>query len=111
MELREITSAIVEDRRKIHDCMSVVWKLAKKKAEAEYYYKKAYAIEIERLRIEKNPATLIKELAEGEVADKRRDWELAQGQYRAGIASLEALQTSIQALQTMIRIMKEEEGL
>ena len=105
LDLYDISKGILDDRERIQKSISVVWKLAQEKSDAEYEYKKAYAIQIEQLRIEKNPATLIKELAEGQVADKRRAWELANGQYRAALASLEALQTSMQALQSMLRYL------
>ena len=107
MELFDLCAGMMKDRENILANIKTVWKLAEEKAETEFIYKKAYAIEIERLRIEKIPATIIRDLAEGEVAAYRRDMELAAGKYRAAFASLEALQTCLQALQSMLRHLEK----
>lgn len=103
LDLFEINHGIMADRKRIEDNMAVLWKLAERKANTELEYRKALAMKVEELRIEKVPATLIKDLAEGEIAEKRRDWELACGQYQACRASLEALQTSINALMSILK--------
>ena len=107
IDLVDVATSIMSDRDRIEKNMETIWRLAQERADAELVYKRAYAIKIEELRIEKYPATLIKELAEGQVAELRRSWELASGQYRAALASLEALQTNIQALQSILRHMEK----
>lgn len=107
MEMMDIAAGIMDDRKDILENIRTVWQLATEKAEKEYQYKKAFAIEVERLRIEKTPATIIKDLAEGEVAEKRRDMELASGKFRAALASLDALQTSLQALQSVLKHLEK----
>ena len=105
LDLYDIAQGIMEDRERIKANMEVIWRLAREKSENELTYKKAYAATVEKLRQDKLPATIIKEIAEGEVAEAKRDWELASSKYRASLASLEALQTSMQALQSMLRYL------
>lgn len=107
MELVDISQGIMEDRKKILGNIKTVWKLAEEKAQTEFVYRKAYAVEVERLRIEKTPATIIRDLAEGEVAEHKRAWELSSGKFRAALASLEALQTSMQALQSVLKHLEK----
>ena len=106
-ELYDIAAGIQKDRAHILANIKSVWQLAEEKADTELTYRKAYAIEVERMRIEKVPATLIRDLAEGEVAEHKRNMELASGKFRASLASLEALQTSINALMSLLKHMEK----
>lgn len=107
MEMVDISQGILEDRERIIKNISALWKLAEQKASTDVEYRKAFAITIERLRADGKPATLVKELAEGEVAEQRFKMDLTSAQFRASLAALEALQTSMQALQSILKHLEK----
>ena len=103
LDLFDITKGIMDDRKAIDQNIKALWALAERKATADYEYRKALAINTEELRMEKIPVTLIRDLVEGRIADKRRELELSSAQYQASKASLEALQTSVNALMAILK--------
>ena len=107
MELMDIAQGILADRERIVKNISVLWKLAEEKAISETEYKKQYAVAVERLRAEGEPATIIRDLAEGKVSEIKFRAELSAAQFRASLAALEALQTSMQALQSVLKHLEK----
>lgn len=78
---------------------------ADKLADAEKNYRRALALKIEELKDKKFPATLIQDLAKGdlEVSNLRYKRDLIQFKYKALGKALGSLDTQISALQSVFR--------
>ena len=80
---------------------------AKTKAQAEYEYRKALSESILKYKGEGYPATLISDLARGEVAHLKLQRDLADGLYTSARESMKALQAELSGLQTITRYQDE----
>ena len=84
-----------------------IFNMAKLKAETERDYRIALAKAIMDLKQKGLPATLINDLARGEVARYKFDRDLAEARYQASREALNSLQTQASALQTIIKYWQE----
>jgi hypothetical protein len=69
-----------------------------------------YDLEMQKailLRKEKQPATIVKELAKGDCQEKRYAMELANIRYSIAVKNLEVLQASLNAKQSIYRHLDE----
>lgn len=107
MELIKITQEMYEISQRLNKATNEIYKLAKKRAVTEREYRLELAKEIVRLRAEGLPATLVSDLARGNVADLKFERDLAEGQYRAAVEALEALKSQLSALQTVSKYQTE----
>lgn len=103
MELTTITTEIFEAQARLKSAGKQLFELAREKAETEREYRKALAHSILRLKTDGERATLIPDIARGEVADKKFDRDLADARYTAGREAVNAIETQISALQTIVR--------
>lgn len=107
MELSPIVSELYAATKRMSEASREVFRLAKTKSETEHAYRKELAKQIFILRIDKVQATLIPDLARGEVADLKFQRDLASDTYRAALAAIEALKVEINALQSIAKYQSE----
>lgn len=77
---------------------------AKEFAEAERLYRMELAKEITKLKADGMPATLILDVARGNVAELKFKRDLAEGLYKASIESSKALQSEMSGLQSILKV-------
>ena len=107
MELQSITKEIYAAGHRLGKGPTELFTLARKAAEAERVYRKALAIEIMRLRLDKLPATLILDLARGNCNEEKFARDLAEAEMVAGRDGLRAIITQVTALQSILRHQTE----
>lgn len=107
MELTEINKELLEASRRLQKGSKTIFSLAKNKAEAEAEYRRALAIEILDLRGQKVQATLIPDIARGNTSELKFKRDLAEAEYTSAKYSLEAIQTQISALQSVLKWQEE----
>ncbi|GAB7387385.1 hypothetical protein BSNK01_12210 [Bacillaceae bacterium] len=103
LDLIEISKEVYEVSQRLEKASKNLYKLAKEKAESERDYRMNLAKEIVRLREEKVPATLIPDLARGNISELRFKRDLAADMYRAAVESLEAIKSQLSALQSILK--------
>lgn len=103
IELIEITQEMHTVSKRIDKASKSIFQLAKNKAEFERVYREALAKEIVKLRAEGVQATLISDLARGNVAYLKYERDLAQDLFKSGISALEAVKTQASVLQTICK--------
>jgi hypothetical protein len=84
-----------------------IFENAKAFAEAERTYRMELAKEIIRLRAEGMQATLISDVARGNVAELKYKRDLAEGLYRSSLESAKALQAELSGLQSIFKQFSE----
>lgn len=107
MELTPVVQELYAATKRMSEASREVFRLARSKSEAEHTYRKALAVRIVMLRAEKMPATLLGDVARGDVADLKFERDLSSDTYRSAIAAMEALKVEINALQTIARYQSE----
>ena len=111
MELYRVIDEIHGCSQRLSQAADSLFLLAKKKAESEREYRHALALKIMELRDQGLPATLIGDMARGELAELLFQRDLAESRYRAGIEAVDALKSQLSALQTIIKFQRDLEGL
>lgn len=101
MELIQISKEMYETTKRLDKASKEIFKLAKAKAETERIYREALAKEIIKLRADSVQATLISDMARGNVAYLKYERDLAQDMYKSAISALEAVKTQSSVLQTI----------
>lgn len=107
IDLADISKEIYESGKRLEEGSRKLFTLAKEMAETEREYRKALQFEIIRLRDEKVQATLIPDLARGATADLKFQRDLAEAKYKSARDALEAIQSQMSGLQTILNIQKE----
>lgn len=107
MELITLTNEIYQVSQRLSAATNEIYKLANKRAVTERTYRLNLAKEITKLRAEGLPATLINDLARGNIAEIKFQRDLAEGQYRSAVEALEALKSQLSALQTISKYQSE----
>lgn len=107
MELTPTVQMLREATNRLNDAGHQVYRLAKRKAETERTYRIELAKVMFRMRDEKLPATLIGDLARGEVADLKFERDLAAEKYRTAFSVMDALKIEISALQSIAKYNSE----
>lgn len=103
VELIELTQEMLQVSRRIDKASKEIFKLAKNKAEFEKVYREELSKEIVKLRAEGVSATLIPDIARGNVAYLKYERDLAQDMFKSGISALEAVKTQASVLQTITK--------
>jgi superfamily II helicase len=101
IELIEISKEMYQVSKRIDKASKEIFKLAKNKAEFEKIYREALSKEIVKLRAEGVQATLISDLARGNIAFLKYERDLAKDLFKSGISALEAVKTQASVLQTI----------
>jgi len=107
VELVQVNQEIYESTKRLREGSKNLFPLARIKAEAERDYRKALAIEIMRLRDEGRPATLISDIARGNLSDIKFKRDLAEIRYQAARDSLIAIREQMSGLQTIVKHLSE----
>jgi hypothetical protein len=107
MELLNLTKEIYDSTVRLKNGSKEIFKLAKVKAEKERDYRKALAVEIMRLKSEGMAATLVPDIARGNMADLKFERDLAEAGYVAGRESLGAIQSQMNGLQSILKVQAE----
>lgn len=103
MELIEISREIHAASQRLGKSADALFSLGKAKAEAERDYRLALSQEILRLRSEGMQATLIPDVAKGNVHEKLFQRDFTEAQFKAGIEAADAIKTQVSALQTILK--------
>lgn len=103
MELTEITQEMYAVSKRLEKATHVLYKMAKERAETERIYRMKLAQEMIKLKSEGVNVTLIPDMSRGNISDLKFQRDLAEGQYKAAIESLEALKSQLSALQSILK--------
>ncbi|MDO6355131.1 hypothetical protein Q3V94_13615 [Caloramator sp. CAR-1] len=103
LDMIDIGQAIYETAKRIEKGVNELYKYAKAYAEAEREYRLALAKEIVKLKDEKMQATLIPDVARGNVAELKYKRDLAEVSYKTARDMLEALQAELSGLQSLYK--------
>jgi hypothetical protein len=107
LELTNVTREIYDSTVRLKNGSKEIFKLAKAKAEKERDYRRALAIEIVKLKTGGMQATLIPDVARGNTADLKFERDLAEAEYVAARDSLEAIQSQMNGLQSILKVQFE----
>lgn len=100
-ELIEIAQELRGTSKRLDSASKEIFRMAKEKAEKERDYRKALAQQIMIVRESGVPATLVSDVARGNVADLKFERDLATDMFKAGIESLEAIKVQASVLQSI----------
>ncbi|MFK0524794.1 hypothetical protein ACINKY_21575 [Paenibacillus illinoisensis] len=103
MELTSITSEIHAASQRLGKSADALFKLGKEKAEAERDYRSMLAQEMLRLKSEGMAATLITDIAKGNVSDYLFKRDFTEATFKAGIEAADAIKVQVSALQTILK--------
>ena len=106
-ELTDITTKIYEACTNLDTGARMIFNYSKSAAEAERDFDKAFATKILKLMERKIPATLIKEVAKGELSDIKFKMDLASMTYDSCKRSLSAQESQLSALQSILKYQTE----
>lgn len=109
MELQRITSMIMVASERIDRATREIYKLAERKAQTEEKYRVALAKYKLILKSEGMAISLIEDVARGkeDIAKLKFERDYAEDMFKAAIKSLEALQSELSGLQSILRIQNE----
>lgn len=107
MDHINIAQAIRRVSERLDNAPQLIFGHAKAFAEAERAYRMELAKEIIRLRAEGVQATLINDVARGNVAELKYKRDLAEGLYRSSLESSKALQAELSGLQSIFKQFNE----
>lgn len=107
MEVVQTVQQLKQATDRLSDATKEVFRLAKNRAETERNYRMALGKEMATLRAEKMPATLIGDMARGNVSDLKFERDLAMEMHRSAMSSIGALQVEIQSWQSILKYMSE----
>ncbi|TDT63409.1 hypothetical protein [Fonticella tunisiensis] len=107
LDMIDIGQAIYETSKRIEKGVNELYKYAKAYAEAEKDYRLALAREIISLRDAGLPATLINDVARGNISDLKYKRDLAEVSYKTARDMLEALEAELSGLQSIYKNQKE----
>lgn len=103
MELIKISQQIMETAHRLQNASKAVFTIGQDKADAEKEYRIALMQEILILKEAKMPATLISDVARGKVADQLFNRDSSEVQFKAALASMDALKSSLSAYQSVLK--------
>jgi len=107
MELIKVVDHLNQSTSRLSKATKEVFKLAKDRAETEREYRLALSQEMFRLRDEGLPATMIPDLARGNISKLKYDRDLAMELHRSAMRSISALEVEVQAWQSILRNLDE----
>lgn len=107
MDLIDVAKEIRRVSSRLDKAPQAIFDNAKAFAEAERVYRLELSKEIVKLRAEGIQATLISDVARGNVADLKYKRDLAEGLYRSSLESSKALQAELSGLQSVLKVQSE----
>lgn len=106
-ELTDITSKIYEACTNLETGAKMIFNYSKSAAETERDFDKAFSLKILELMERKVPATVMKEIAKGELSDIKFKMDLAALTLNSCIKSLSAQESQLSALQSILKYQTE----
>ena len=106
-ELIDITTRIYEACTNLETGARMIFNYSKSAAESERDFDKAFSMKILELMERKIPATLIKEVAKGELSDIKFKMDLSAMTYDSCKRSLAAQESQLSALQSILKYQTE----
>lgn len=107
IEVVQTVQMLRQATARLSEASKQVLKLAKKRARSERDYRMQLSKEIMKLRSEGVQATLIPDIARGNIAELKFERDLNQELHRSAMSAIEALKVEINALQSILKIMEE----
>ena len=107
----DITKEIYESAHRLQGAGDALFKLAQAMAETERSYRRSLGIEIIKLKNDKMQATLIGDVARGLTADLKFERDLAEARYKSGRDNLQAIQSQMNGLQSILRVQSNIGGI
>lgn len=104
IETIEVTQAIFDTAKRLEVGANYIVSKAKEYAKAEKEYRIALSREIIKLKADKLPATLIGDVARGNVAELKFKRDLAEQVYKASRDMLQALSNELSAMQSILKV-------
>lgn len=101
MEHIQIAQEIMRVSKRLEKSGDALFAAANEKATKEKIYREELAKEILRRKAEGFPATLVGDLARGEVAQMKYERDLSADMFKSSIVAVEALRTVASMLQTV----------
>lgn len=99
----ELTQEIYSSAKRLQIAGNKLFELAQGMAETERIYRRALGVEIVTLKTDKVQATLIPDIARGLTCDQKFERDLAEARYKSGRDNLQAIQSQMCALQSILR--------
>ena len=107
MDIAEKIKILEESKSLLDKVTTELKKRAYKKAETERKYRKALAIEEERLRSEKMPVTLIHDISRGRLANLRYERDIASMEYDICKEYMRNIRINQESMRTLVSFDKE----
>lgn len=107
MDLISVTQEIHNASKRLSKSADALFSLGRAKAEAERDYRSILAQEMLKLRADGMAATLIPDIARGNVAEHLFQRDFTETQFKAGIEAADAIKTQVSALQTILKYQSD----
>ena len=107
MDIAEKIKILEESKSLLDKVTTELKKRAYKKAETEREYRKALAIEEERLRTEKMPVTLIYDISRGRLSELRYQRDIASMKYDICKEYMRNIRINQESMRTLVSFDKE----
>ena len=107
MDIAEKIKLLEEGKAQLDKVTAELKKRAYKKAETEREYRKALAIEEERLRTEKMPVTLIYDISRGRLSELRYQRDIASMEYDICKEYMRNIRINQESMRTLVSFDKE----
>ncbi|WP_226000934.1 hypothetical protein [Paenibacillus sp. BJ-4] len=107
MEITNVSQELYAASKRLGKSADALFGLGRDKAETERVYRAELAKEMFKLRQEKIPATLIPDMAKGNVSDLLFNRDLAETKFQSGIKAADAIKVQVSALQTILKYQSD----
>lgn len=107
MELMKLTEEVYSVSKRLEKATVALYELGDKKAEAERDYRLRLSQEMLTLKSGGMAATMVGDVARGNVSDLLFNRDAAEAKFKAAIESLDALKSQLSALQSILRYQEE----
>lgn len=107
MDLISVTQEIHRASKRLGMSADALFKLGREKAEAERDYRRELSKEMLKLKADGMPATLIPDVAKGNVSEHLFKRDFSEAQFKAGIEAADAIKTQVSALQTILKYQSD----
>lgn len=107
MDTITISKEILETAKRLQKASSKIFELGKDKAETERNYRVALMHEMLILKSEGMSIGMINDVARGRVSELLFKRDLAEIMYKSGQESMHALQSTLSALQSLLKVYQE----
>lgn len=106
MELVQLTNEVYGVSQRLERASKALYKLGDEKAEAERIYRMRLAQEMLTLKSGGMAATMIADVARGNVSDLLFQRDAAESKFKSAIESLNALKSQLSALQSILKFQE-----